>query len=224
MSPVAGQLEAGQTFGRFHIVRLLGEGGMGAVYEAVHTGLKKRVAIKTLLPSIAQGADARARFLREGEAASRMRHPNVVDVTDVDTEGGIPYLVMEYLEGETLADFITRQGALDLSLSVDLLLPCMSAVAAGRRSRAGVTSPGDPQARAPNIFLARGAVEGARSPRFSTSALSKIVDGQGAPRSRGPLANPRHGVLLCRPSRRAREESSTPHSGGTRWASSSSRC
>jgi serine/threonine protein kinase len=181
MSPVAGTLEAGQTFGRFHIVRLLGEGGMGAVYEAVHTGLKNRVAIKTLLPSIAQGADARTRFLREGEAASRMRHPNVVDVTDVDTEAGIPYLVMEYLEGETLADFITRQGPLDLPLSVDLLLPCISAVSAGH-DQGVIHRDLKPQ----NIFLARGPWR-EPVPKILDFGVSKIIDGQG-PELTGTLA------------------------------------
>ena len=71
---------------------------MGAVYEATHRDLKKRVAIKTLHPAVAALPGARARFLREGEAASRIQHPNVVDVTDVGAEGNIAYLVMEFLE------------------------------------------------------------------------------------------------------------------------------
>src|ERR1044071_3421624 len=68
------RLPENQMFGRYRIVRLLGEGGMGAVYEAIHPILKKRVAIKILLPSLAAQSDARARFLREGEAASRINH------------------------------------------------------------------------------------------------------------------------------------------------------
>src|SRR4051812_358073 len=105
-------LRPGTPLGRYEIRRLVGQGGMGCVYEAVHRDLKKRVAIKTLLPALASNADAKQRFLREGEAASRIRHPHVVDVTDVGAEGGIIYLVMEYLEGEDLARLIARQGFL----------------------------------------------------------------------------------------------------------------
>ena len=87
---------------------------MGCVYEAVHRDLGKRVAIKTLLPALAASPEARGRFLREGQAASRIRHPHVVDVTDVVAEGPTSYLVMEYLEGEDLATLIARRGALPL--------------------------------------------------------------------------------------------------------------
>jgi serine/threonine protein kinase len=66
-------LRPGTLLGRYEIRRLLGQGGMGCVYEAQHRDLKKRVAIKTLLPSLASNADAKERFLREGEAASRIR-------------------------------------------------------------------------------------------------------------------------------------------------------
>src|SRR4029078_3042323 len=105
-------LRPGTMLGRYEIRRLLGQGGMGCVYEALHRDLKKRVAIKTLLPSLASNADAKERFLREGEAASSIRHPHVVDVTDLGSEGTVIYLVMEYLEGEDLARLIARQGFL----------------------------------------------------------------------------------------------------------------
>jgi tRNA A-37 threonylcarbamoyl transferase component Bud32 len=163
------KLQDNQVFGRYRIVRMLGEGGMGAVYEAVHLGLKKRFAIKTLLPSIAQSPEAQARFLREGEAASRMNHPHIVDVTDVGTEGGIPYLVMEYLEGETLGDFVARKGPLDVSLAVDLILPAISAVAAGHEQ--GVIHR---DLKPQNIFLARGAW-GEFIPKVLDFGVSKIL-------------------------------------------------
>lgn len=163
------KLRDNQVFGRYRIVRMLGEGGMGAVYEAVHLGLKKRFAIKTLLPSIAQIPEAQARFLREGEAASRMNHPHIVDVTDVGTEGGIPYLVMEYLEGETLGDFVVRKGPLDVSLAVDLILPAISAVAAGHEQ--GVIHR---DLKPQNIFLARGAW-GEFIPKVLDFGVSKIL-------------------------------------------------
>ncbi|HEV3031570.1 MAG TPA: serine/threonine-protein kinase [Polyangia bacterium] len=167
--PESEKLRDNQVFGRYRIVRMLGEGGMGAVYEAVHLGLKKRFAIKTLLPSIAQSPEAQARFLREGEAASRMNHPNIVDVTDVGTEGGIPYLVMEYLEGETLGDFVARKAPLDVALAVDLILPAISAVAAGHEQ--GVIHR---DLKPQNIFLARGAW-GEFIPKILDFGVSKIL-------------------------------------------------
>src|SRR5215475_10726255 len=101
-------LTPGTTLGRYEIKRQLGRGGMGAVYEAVHRDLKKRVAVKVLSPALAANEEARQRFLREGEAASRIRHPHVVDVTDVGTDGVRSYLVVELLEGEDLATTLSR--------------------------------------------------------------------------------------------------------------------
>src|SRR5450755_3731123 len=169
--PQSERLQDGQIFARYRIVRMLGQGGMGSVYEAVHLGLKKRFAIKTLLPSLAQSPEAQARFLREGEAASRMNHPNVVDVTDVGTEGGVPYLVMEYLEGETLGDFSARRGPLDVAVAVDLLLPAISAVAAGH-DEGVIHRDLKPQ----NIFLARSAW-GEPVPKILDFGVSKLLGG-----------------------------------------------
>jgi len=104
---------------------------MGAVYEATHVDLKKRVALKTLLPEHVSNTESRARFVREGEAASRIRHPNVVDVTDVGLDRGIAFLVMEYLVGETLAELIKQRGTMSVEETVSLMLPVCSAVAEG---------------------------------------------------------------------------------------------
>jgi serine/threonine protein kinase len=174
MSGAPEKLSAGQAFGRYQIVRMIGEGGMGAVYEAVHTGLKKRVAIKTLLPSIAQSPEAQARFLREGEAASRINHPNVVDVTDVGSELGLPYLVMEYLEGETIDAFVAREGPLSVAVAVDLLLPSLAAVASGHDS--GVIHR---DLKPQNVFLSRGHW-GEPVPKILDFGVSKILGDQSA--------------------------------------------
>src|SRR4051812_33714304 len=157
--------------GRFEIVRLIGSGGMGAVYEALHTDLKKRVAIKTLYTSVGRNAEARARFLREGEVASRIRHPHVVDVTDVGTDGGLAFLVMEYLDGEDLGALITREAPLPLDRPVDLLLPAVAAVAAGHA--AGVIHR---DLKPQNIFLARG-FRGELVPKVLDFGVSKLVTG-----------------------------------------------
>src|SRR5262245_36313907 len=101
-------LVPGMTFERYAIVRLLGQGGMGYVYEAIHPTLKKRVAIKVLNTAVAQSSDSMARFLREGEVSVRINHPHVVDVTDVGIHDGIPFIVMEFLEGEDLGTHLAR--------------------------------------------------------------------------------------------------------------------
>ena len=165
----ADRLKDGQAFGRYQIVRLIGEGGMGSVYEAIHTGLKKRFAIKTLLSSLAQVEEARLRFLREGEAAATINHPNVVAVTDVGTEGGVPYLVMEYLEGETLGDLLAARGRLPIDEAVGLLLPIIAAVAAGHD--AGVIHR---DLKPPNIFLAKGRY-GELTPKVLDFGVSKFA-------------------------------------------------
>jgi serine/threonine-protein kinase len=121
----------GGSIGKYRLVRLIGRGGMGLVYEAVHPELRKRVAIKTLHPDIATQPEPLARFLKEGEAASRIKHPNVVNVLDVDTHEGAPFLVMEYLEGENLAERFARAPAGSVEGLVDLLLPAIAAVAVG---------------------------------------------------------------------------------------------
>ena len=95
-------LAAGTILGKYSIVELLGAGGMGAVYEATHTEIGKRVAIKVLSPLIAAVPGARARFLREAQLTSRVRHPHIVDVADMGSDGGNTYLVMEFLHGEDL--------------------------------------------------------------------------------------------------------------------------
>src|SRR6266496_3271557 len=96
---VGGQLEgllaAGTTLGKYRIIRLLGEGGMGAVYEGLHVEIGKRVAIKIISPALAAIPEARARFLLEAQLTLRVRHPHTVDVTDVGMETGQAFLVME---------------------------------------------------------------------------------------------------------------------------------
>ena len=170
-------LPPGTQLGKFRIVRLLGSGGMGAVYEATHLELRKRVAVKTLLPTLAANPEARARFLREGEAASRIEHPNVVNITDVGTAGDFPFLVMEFLDGESLAQRLDRDGALPIPVMLDYLLPIMDALARGHDE--GVVHR---DLKPHNIFLARSG-DGRMVPKLLDYGVSKIVGDDG----RGPL-------------------------------------
>ena len=101
--------------GTYEIVRVLGRGGMGAVWEAHHSRLPgKRVAIKVLHASVADDPEALARFRREAEIACRLGHPNIVEVHDFNKlDDGSPYLILELLEGESLDDRL-RKGALSI--------------------------------------------------------------------------------------------------------------
>src|SRR5881392_3841304 len=124
-------LEPGQRLGPFEILAVIGQGGMGVIYEALHVDLEARVALKTMRPQLASSAEARERFLREGRAASRIEHPNVVRVMGANLDGGVPYLVMELLRGESLASLLARETKLTVEGALELLVPVLSAVAAG---------------------------------------------------------------------------------------------
>ncbi|HKQ53509.1 MAG TPA: serine/threonine-protein kinase, partial [Pyrinomonadaceae bacterium] len=118
--------------GKYRIEKLLGQGGMGAVYLAVHLGTERPVALKVIAPEFMQNDQFIERFKREARAAGRLRHPNVVDVTDfgfaqVGAER-VAYLVMEYLDGCTLADVLAEEKRLPLDWVVDILEQVCSAV------------------------------------------------------------------------------------------------
>lgn len=159
----------GVVLGRHQLTRRLGEGGMGAVYEGTHQDLGRRAAVKTLHERYARSADVRQRFLREGQAASHVRHPNVVHIYDVGVDGNQPYLVMEFLEGEDLGQFITREGRLSVERAADLLLPVISAVAAAHDL--GVIHR---DLKPENIFLSR--ERGGIKPKVLDFGISKLVN------------------------------------------------
>ncbi|MDB4931785.1 MAG: putative serine/threonine-protein kinase pknH, partial [Myxococcaceae bacterium] len=163
-------LKPGAMFGRYAIVRRIGKGGMGAVYEATHVDLQKRVALKTLHPEYARDPAIRARFLQEGKAASRLRHPHVVDVSDFGLQDGNAYLVMEYLEGEGLDALLEREGALEVTAIAEILLPICSAVSAAHG--VGIVHR---DLKPENIFLARNAL-GQTLPKVLDFGISKLDD------------------------------------------------
>ncbi len=101
-------LAPGTRLGPYEIVAAIGAGGMGEVYSARDRRLDRAVAIKTLTASIADSPDARQRFEREAKAISRLSHPHICALYDVGHEGDVEYLVMELLEGETLARRLTK--------------------------------------------------------------------------------------------------------------------
>ncbi len=157
------------SLGHYKVRAKIGSGGMGDVFDAVHTGLDKRVAIKTLRKRFLDDEIVVARFLREGQLASRIRHPNIVDVTDVGMMGGLPCLVMEHLEGESLSAMIRREGRLPIETIVDLLLPIIAAVDFAHEH--GIVHR---DIKPSNIFLSR-SWNGEIVPKVLDFGISKLV-------------------------------------------------
>lgn len=170
-------LAAGSTFARYEIVRCIGVGGMGAVFEATHSLLKKRVALKTLHANLSRSESGRDRFLREAETVARIRHPNVVDITDVGVEGGVPFFVMEFLEGEDVASLLER-GTLEPEIAADIVVPIVSGLSAVHRL--GIVHR---DIKPENIFLSRDN-HGEVVPKLVDFGVSKDIAasmGAGAP-------------------------------------------
>ena len=124
-------LRAGQLVdGKYRVERLIGQGGMAAVWAGTNERTGKRVALKVILRSLATTREAQELFHSEVLAASRVNHPNVVTVFDVIEHEGMPCIVMELLDGEPLGNFIAFRGFLTVSEATMVLLPAMRGVAA----------------------------------------------------------------------------------------------
>jgi serine/threonine protein kinase len=122
--------------GKYVVRSILGQGGMGTVYEAEHTTIGRLVALKVLHPNRARRKDAIRRFHREARAAAAIGHPNICEVYDLGSlEDGSPYLVMEKLVGETLADRIAVEGGLPFENVIDVLAQVLSALSAAHAKR-----------------------------------------------------------------------------------------
>jgi serine/threonine-protein kinase len=127
------QLRAGDLLdGKYRIEALVGQGGMGAVYRGTHLHTTRTVAIKVIRSHLTSRAEFVERFRREAEAAGRLRHPNVVDVTDfgfaATDSGQVSYLVMEFLDGCTLSDILAEEEQLPVSWAVDIIEQVSSAL------------------------------------------------------------------------------------------------
>jgi serine/threonine-protein kinase len=116
---------------RYHVIKKLGEGGMGQVYLAEHVKMGRRSAIKVMNPAMVHDPDAVARFNREASNASRITHPNVCAIYDFgETPDGLIYLAMEFIEGEPLTDLLEREGALPVPRAVSIFLQVAEALQA----------------------------------------------------------------------------------------------
>ena len=129
-------LETGKTLnGRYKIQTLIGTGGMAAVYLAKDLILDRLVAIKVLRLDFRQNNDAMRRFRREALSATQLTHPNIVGVYDVGQSQEMNYIVMEYVEGTDLKDYIRQRGALHPIEAVRIMLQIVSAIAAAHQNR-----------------------------------------------------------------------------------------
>src|SRR3954451_8013775 len=125
MSAVASSAEATASLprvGGYTMVREVGRGGMATVYEANHAALGKRVAIKLMHVDVRQKPNAAERFLREARAAAQIRHNHIVNVFDVGTEGGTPFIVMDLVDGIDLAAWLSARGKLSIRQLAELFL------------------------------------------------------------------------------------------------------
>ena len=139
-------IDVGSVIGnKYRLLRLVGEGGMGAVYEAEHMGLGASVAIKVLHPELARRAGLVERFLQEARVAAQIRSPHVVHVADVDrTPEGQAYIVMELLEGEPLSAALQRERRLPVAVACEYAAQILDALEVAARAR---RRPPRPQAR-----------------------------------------------------------------------------
>ena len=124
-------LRPGQLVGaQYRVEKLIAKGGMAAVWAGVNEHTGKRVALKVILQSFASNGEAVELFRREALAASKVNHPNVVNIFDVIDQGGMTCIVMELFDGENLGSYLERNGPLSLDTTLSLLLPAMRGVAA----------------------------------------------------------------------------------------------
>jgi eukaryotic-like serine/threonine-protein kinase len=157
---------------KYRIERVLGAGGMGVVVVATHLQLDQLVAIKFLRPAVAKKPENVERFAREARAAAKIQSEHVARVLDVAIgEGGVPYMVMEYLEGKDLETTLEEQGRLPIDNVVDYILQALEALAEAHA--AGIVHR---DLKPANIFLARRA-DGSSVVKVLDFGISKLIRG-----------------------------------------------
>ena len=121
------------SYGHYQIVSRIGKGGMGAVYLANDTVLDRKVALKVLLPEVAQDKERIRRFIQEAKAVSALNHPNILTIFEIGEAHGTHYLVTELIDGDTLRDLI-REGNIDVKRTIDVGIQTAAALGAAHRT------------------------------------------------------------------------------------------
>jgi serine/threonine-protein kinase len=163
-------LPVGFNLGSYVVRGCIGHGAMASVYRAEHSLLKKPVALKLMKTTLLKSTEARQRFFREARAAAAIKHPNVANITDMGTANGVPYLVMELLEGVDLEKHLEQRGALPEHEVIALALPLIAAL--GVAHDTGVVHR---DLKPANIFLAREA-GGEIVPKVLDFGISKFSE------------------------------------------------
>lgn len=179
-----------EVLGKYRITRRLGAGGMGVVYAATHIELQETVAIKMLTPNLITQEEVVGRFMREARAAAKIKSDHAVRVIDVGKlPDGVPYMVMEFLEGEDLEHVIGARGALPLSDAIGYIAE--SAQALGEAHRLGIVHR---DIKPANLFLAKKS-NGSRIVKVLDFGISKVtndamLNGSGATRTEAVMGTP----------------------------------
>jgi serine/threonine-protein kinase len=168
--------------GRYRVDRLIGQGGMAAVWAGTNERTGKRVALKVILRSLAKTREAQELFHSEALAVSRVNHPNVVTVFDVIEHEGMPCIVMELLDGESLGSYIAFRGFLTVSEAMAVLLPAMRGVAAAH-AQGVIHRDLKPQ----NIFICIGPDARVVTTKVLDFGISVMLE-QAMDRSAGPIS------------------------------------
>src|SRR4051794_34883715 len=162
---------------RYRILRVIGEGGMGVVYAAEHVLIEKQVAIKVLRETFTSRPDVVERFRQEAKSASKIGHPNIVDVSDFgETPSGQSYIVMEMLTGEDLADILARERVLSPARAVRIVYQVARALDATHRK--GIVHR---DLKPENIYLISvdGAADVVKVVDFGVAKMSDLENGTG---------------------------------------------
>jgi serine/threonine protein kinase len=180
-------VNAGTRFGPYEVVAPLGAGGMGEVYKARDTRLDRTVAIKILPEILARDPQFQQRFNREARAISQLDHPHICPLYDVGSEQGTSFLVMQYLEGETLADRL-RMGALPRDQALDYGIQIADAL--DKAHRVGIVHR---DLKPANIFLTKG---GAKLLDFGLAKIGAEMITSASTRSTPPANLTAEGTIL----------------------------
>jgi len=175
----AGIFAEGSRFGAYVIGPCIGYGESGRIYRAEHEAIPIELALKVFTDEFSRSAVGRNRFVREARRAATIRHPSVVNIFDVGVQDGIPYLVMERLQGEDLDALLRSRGALDEGTIVDLMVPIVAGLSA--LHDAGIVH-GDLETG--NVFLANRAGR-ERDPKLLDCGISRALGGDKLRRASG---------------------------------------
>jgi serine/threonine protein kinase/Tol biopolymer transport system component len=156
----------GKMLGRYHLLEKLGEGGMAVVYKALDTSLERHVAVKVILPYQEQSEQFLARFKREARALARLSHPNILKIFDFGEYEGSPYLVMEYIAGGTLKEWLVGK-AVPWQRSAQLL-GCVARALEAAHAEGIIHRDVKPA----NILMANG-----KDPMLSDFGIAKLIEG-----------------------------------------------